>query len=226
VALASQSSRRRRLTLMDSGSQLPAEDERTDAELLSAHVAGDTDAFNRLVARHRDRLWAVALRTTGDPEDAADGLQEALLSAFRNAASFRGDAAVTTRLHRVVVNASLDRLRRKAARPAVPLPDQESDPGHRMLADPRDPLGARELRIEIEKALAELPIDQRAAIVLVDIEGYSVEDAARVLECPTGTVKSRCARGRAKLAARLADVRNPDAAIAVRYTANQGGDSA
>ena len=85
---------------------------RTDQELLSAHVQGDPEAFNELVRRHRDRLWAVALRTTGDPEEAADALQDGLISAFRNAAGFRGDSAVTTWLHRVVVNASLDRLRR------------------------------------------------------------------------------------------------------------------
>ena len=94
----------------------------TDAELLAAHVAGDPQAFNDLVIRHRDRLWAVALRTTGDAEEAADALQDGLISAFRNAASFRGEAAVTTWLHRVVVNASLDRLRRRKVRPTVPLP--------------------------------------------------------------------------------------------------------
>lgn len=198
----------------------------TDAELLAAHVAGDPEAFGQLVARHRDRLWAVALRTTCDPEDAADGLQEAMISAFRNAASFRGDAAVTTWLHRIVVNACLDRLRRKAARPAISLPDQEGDAGHNVLADPRDPLGARELRIEIERALGELSPDQRAAIVLVDIEGYSIEDAAQVLECPAGTVKSRCARGRAKLAERLVSVRNPDGPTTVRYTSGEGGEGA
>ncbi len=198
----------------------------TDAELLAAHVAGDTEAFGALVARHRDRLWAVALRTTGDPEDAADGLQEAFISAFRNAASFRGDSAVTTWLHRVVVNACLDRLRRRAARPAVALPDSDSDGGGNMLADPSDPLGARELRIEIDRALAELSPDQRAAIVLVDVEGYPIEDAARILDCPAGTVKSRCARGRAKLAIRLGSVRNPDGPTTVRYTSVEGGEGA
>ena len=76
-----------------------------------------------LFARHRDRLWAVALRTTGHPEDAADALQDALISAFRRADTFRGDAAVTTWLHRIVVNACLDRLRRRQVRAADPLPD-------------------------------------------------------------------------------------------------------
>ncbi|MEI6620968.1 MAG: RNA polymerase sigma factor SigM [Actinomycetes bacterium] len=201
-------------------------DERTDHELMAAHIAGDPTAFEELVHRHRDRLWAVAIRTTGDPEEAADGLQEALLSAYRGAASFRGDSKVTTWLHRIVVNACLDRLRRRAARPSVPLPEQDSDFGSGVLADPIDRLGTRELRIEIERALAELPFDQRAAVVLVDVEGYSVEETAAMLGCPTGTVKSRCARGRAKLATRLAGVRNPDEGEGVRYKSRDGGEVA
>jgi RNA polymerase sigma-70 factor, ECF subfamily len=188
---------------------------RSDAELLAAHVAGDADAFSVIVSRHRDRLWAVAMRTTGDPEEAADALQDALISAFRRADSFRGESQVTTWLHRIVVNASLDRLRRRAARPAVPLPEEEGDglrPSDRAaLADRVDHLDRRETAMEIERALAALPPDQRAAIVLVDVEGWPVEDAARMLNCPVGTVKSRCFRGRAKLAQRLGHLRNPDA---------------
>ena len=100
-----------------------AADERSDADLLAAHVAGDHDAFGELFARHRDRLWAVALRTMGNPEDAADGLQDGLVAAYRRAGSFRGEAAVTTWLHRVVVNACLDRIRAAKVRRAEALPD-------------------------------------------------------------------------------------------------------
>ena len=96
---------------------------RSDAELLAAHVAGDAEAFGVLFSRHRDRLWAVALRTMGNPEDAADGLQDGMIAAFRRAGSFRGEAAVTTWLHRVVVNACLDRIRASRVRAADPLPD-------------------------------------------------------------------------------------------------------
>ena len=88
----------------------------SDDELLRRHVAGDAEAFGTLFARHKDRLWAVALRTVCDPEDAADALQEAMISAFRRAADFRGDSAVTTWLHRIVVNAAVDRLRRRSTR--------------------------------------------------------------------------------------------------------------
>jgi RNA polymerase sigma-70 factor (ECF subfamily) len=169
-----------------------------DRALLAAHVSGDPDAFAQLVRRHRDRLWSVALRTTGDREDASDALQEALISAYRGAASYRGEAAVTTWLHRIVVNASLDALRRRASRPSVPLSDEDT-----RLADPADPLGDRETSLVVAEALDRLPPDQRAAIVLVDLQGHSVEEAARILDCATGTVKSRCSRGRARLAPRL-----------------------
>ncbi len=187
--------------------------ERSDAELLAAHVAGDPDAFGELFARHRDRLWAVAVRTMGNHEDAADALQEGLIAAFRRAASFRGEAQVTTWLHRVVVNACLDRLRAQKVRAADPLPDDlEERSGRGALvtagpADPADEAQRSDVRRAVLAALAELPVDQRAALVLVDMEGYPVAEVALMLDCPVGTVKSRCARGRARLAPLLAALR-------------------
>lgn len=200
---------------------LPA-DEPSDVELMRAHVAGDPHAFGQIVGRHRDRLWAVALRTTQDPEEASDALQDALISAFRRADQFREESAVTTWLHRIVVNASLDRMRRRAVRPAQPLPDDlDSLPGV-VIRDPHDAMDRRETQLLITQALAELPDDQREAILLVDIEGWSVEEAAAMLGCPTGTVKSRCFRGRAKLAKRLSFLRNLDEPDAV--TTTEGGE--
>ncbi len=181
--------------------------ERSDLELLRAHVAGDPAAFEEIVRRHRDRLWAVALRTMREPEEAADALQDALISAYRAAGSFRGDSAVTTWLHRIVVNACLDRIRRRQVRSTVPLP--EEGPGEP--ADVRDRVAERDTAMVIEAALGQLPAEQRAAIVLVDIEGYSVADTAAMLDVAEGTVKSRCARGRARLAILLGQLRNPDA---------------
>ena len=175
----------------------PAPDDRA---LLRAHVDGDRDAFTQLVKRHRDRLWAVALRTIGDREDAADALQEALISAYRSAHRFRGDSAVTTWLHRIVVNACLDRVRRRNVRPTVPLPENEPMPVAPVDSD---------TALDVRAALAQLPVEQRAALVLVDVQGYSVAEAAAILDVAEGTVKSRCARGRARLAALLGYLRNP-----------------
>jgi RNA polymerase sigma-70 factor, ECF subfamily len=184
---------------------------RSDVELLRAHAAGDPRAFEEIVRRHRDRLWAVALRTMREPEEAADALQDALISAYRAAGSFRGDSAVTTWLHRIVVNACLDRIRRRQVRSTVPLP--EEGPGEP--ADSRDRMAERDTAMAVEEALGTLAVEQRAAITLVDIEGYSVADTAAMLGVAEGTVKSRCARGRAKLAIQLGHLRNPDAPPAV-----------
>jgi RNA polymerase sigma-70 factor (ECF subfamily) len=204
-------------------------DGRDDRALLHAHLQGDPEAFGRLFGRHRDRLWAVALRTTGDPEEAADALQDAMVSAFRRAESYRGDAAVTTWLHRVVVNACLDRMRRRKVRAAEALPDdleERSDRGALVTstadgpgaADPADIVLDQERRALVLAALAALPPEQRAALVLVDMEGYSVDEAAQILDCAPGTVKSRCSRGRARLVPLLEQVRarNPSATSRVQ----------
>ena len=168
--------------------------ERDDRELMRQHLAGDPDAFGELFRRHRDRMWAVALRTTRNPELAADCVQDAFISAFRRAGSYRGDAAVTTWLHRIVVNACLDRLRRD--KPTSPLPERE-------LADTRDAHASVDVRLDVREALERLPEGQRLALVLVDMHGLSVLEAAMVLEVAEGTVKSRCSRGREAMAAML-----------------------
>ncbi len=173
-------------------------DSASDLELLKAHVDGDPKAFATLVARHQDRMWAIALRTMRNPEDAADALQDAYIAAFRRAGSFRGESKVTTWLHRVVVNACLDRLRSQKVRAADPLPE-DLDRSLELAIEVGDPLEEREERDRIAAAMAVLNPDQRAALVLVDMEGYSVEEAAAILGCAVGTVKSRCARGRARL---------------------------
>ncbi|HWF79406.1 MAG TPA: RNA polymerase sigma factor SigM [Streptosporangiaceae bacterium] len=184
---------------------------RSDAELLARHVDGDAEAFGELFSRHKDRLWAVAIRTLSDPDDAADALQDAMISAFRRADSFRGDSAVTTWLHRIVVNACLDKMRRRSARPEVSGGDDRlldaiavADPG-------LDPAVGSDMSLEVASALRQLPRDQRMALVLVDMLDYPVAEAAELLGVAQGTVKSRCARGRARLLPRLAHLRQPGA---------------
>lgn len=169
--------------------------QQTDAELLAAHVAGDPAAFEHLFRRHHRRLYRLARATSRTAEDAADSLQEAMLSAHRGAANFRNDAAVTSWLYRIVVNACLDRLRRSKSHTQIELEDEVytlEDPSHDV-----------DTAIVIEKALLRLPAEQRAAVIAVDMQGYSVADAAELLGVPEGTVKSRCARARARLAVAL-----------------------
>jgi RNA polymerase sigma-70 factor, ECF subfamily len=191
-----------------SAGQLP------DAELLRRHVDGDAEAFGELFRRHRDRLWAVAMRTLGDQDEAADALQDAMVSAFRRAGDFRGDSAVTTWLHRIVVNACLDRLRRRAARPAALTGDDEAiDALASASAASVEDLGsATATRMDVDAALQTLPPPQRAALVLVDMLGFSVIDAAAILGISPGTVKSRCARSRARLLPYLEHLRGNQSA--------------
>ncbi|MFF9008478.1 RNA polymerase sigma factor SigM [Streptomyces goshikiensis] len=181
---------------------------RSDQELLALHAAGDPDAFSELVRRHRDRLWAVALRTLGDREEAADAVQDALVSAYRAAHTFRGESAVTTWLHRITVNACLDRARKAASRKTSPLDDTER---LERLLEPHEsaeaPAERQDLHRQLLAALATLPAEQRAVLVLVDMQGYPVAEAARILDVPAGTVKSRCARGRSKLLPMLTHLR-------------------
>jgi RNA polymerase sigma-70 factor (ECF subfamily) len=191
----------------------------SDTDLLRLHVAGDPDAFGMLFLRHKDRLWAVALRTAADPEDAADALQEAMVSAFRRAGDFRGDSAVTTWLHRIVVNAAVDRIRRRPAQ-ALSWSGEPADldalavhaatdngPRSSVAAATIDPMDSTEVRLDVDAALRRLPEPQRIALVLVDMLGYPVAEAAVMLGVSTGTIKSRCARGRVRLLPFLSHLR-------------------
>jgi RNA polymerase sigma-70 factor (ECF subfamily) len=168
---------------------------RSDAQLLADHVAGDRYAFEELFVRHQRQLERLARITSTNREDAADALQDAMLSAHRKAASFRFDSAVSSWLYRIVVNACLDRLRTNRNHATSALPDELGPIG--------DPTARVDTAIVVERALLRLPIDQRAAIVAVDMQGYSVAETARMLGVAEGTVKSRCSRGRAKLAETL-----------------------
>jgi RNA polymerase sigma-70 factor (ECF subfamily) len=130
------------------------------------------------------------------------------VSAYRAAHTFRGQSAVTTWLHRITVNACLDRARKAASRKTAPVDDTER---LEQLLDPHEsasaPAERNDLHRQLLKALSALPHDQRAALVLVDMQGYPVAEAARILDVPIGTVKSRCARGRARLLPLLSHLR-------------------
>ncbi|WP_377639392.1 RNA polymerase sigma factor SigM [Oryzobacter terrae] len=173
--------------------------ELSDRDLMARHVAGDGGvAFGELFRRHRDRMYAVALRTTSNRELAADAVQEAFISAFRRADAYRGEAAVTTWLHRIVVNACLDRIRREKVTVR-----RAGDVAELDLPDRHDHHASVEARLDVREALARIPEGQRLALVLVDMHGLSVAEAASVLGVAEGTVKSRCFRGREALAVLL-----------------------
>lgn len=170
-----------------------ADHARADADLLAAHAAGDPDAFAVLFHRYHAPLTRFARRHCRSPEDAADAVQEAMLAVHRGAPGFRSHATVSTWLFRIVSHKCIDLRRRDLRRLTV-------DPAEVPVIDPTEAIPTAHL---VHLALGLVPVDQRAAVVLVDMLGYPVADAARLLEIPTNTVKSRCARGRAKLSALL-----------------------
>jgi RNA polymerase sigma-70 factor (ECF subfamily) len=179
----------------------------SDDDLLRRYVEGDPGAFGALFRRHRDRLWAVAIRTLREPEEAADALQDAMVSALRRAGTFRGDSAVMTWLYRIVVNACLDRMRWRAARPASGGHDDDALDTLAGRGRMSDSAGTTDTALDVRAALRRLVPEQHAALVLVDMLDYPIADAAEMLGVSEGAVKSRAARGRARLLPMLAHLR-------------------
>lgn len=177
-----------------------------DEELLRRAAAGDQGAFSNLVRRHEDRVFGIAIRMTGDRADALDAAQDTFVAVFRQAETFRGDAAFTTWLYRVAVNATRDllRKRRRLPEPAAELPEREA-PG-------TSAEEAVNLRLDLAEALAKLPDEYREAVLLHDLGAVPYEEIAKITGAALGTVKSRISRGRRRLAALLAqagDVEQP-----------------
>lgn len=173
-----------------------------DERLAALARDGDRRALEVLLHRHADLVHAVCRRIVLDPDDALDATQEALVSIARSIGRFDGRARFTTWCYRIATNAALDEVRRARRRP-VPV---ESPPGR--LAAP-DPVSAVDDRVALDAALAELPPDFRAAVVLRDLCDLDYAEIARVLGIPPGTVRSRIARGRAALAVALGEPAPP-----------------
>jgi len=170
-----------------------------DVDLIARYLKGDTGAFDELMRAHEDRVFGICLRMLRDREAALDVTQETFLTVFRKADRYRAEAAFSTWLYRVTVNACYDYLRRTKRRQASALPEGY-DP-----ADPStdDRFESVEVRPDIEAALAQIPAEFRSAVVLVDLQGLAIDQAAEILGVPPGTVKSRVYRGRRQLAAIL-----------------------
>ncbi len=181
--------------------------QRRDLILLERARDGDLGAFNDLVTLYQDQLFALVVRMVPDRDQASDCVQEAFFSAFRNLTTFRG-GSVKSWLNRICVNAAMDIQRARKRRPVQPYPELDDDtwqPPAGIEADPeRIALGSERTRV-LGAALAEITDDQRAAIVLYDIEGYDYAEIAEMTGVSLGTVKSRIHRGRLALRALLDD---------------------
>ncbi|NHZ71098.1 MAG: sigma-70 family RNA polymerase sigma factor [Proteobacteria bacterium] len=177
-----------------------------DIELIDRYLSGDIDAFNELMAAHEDRVFAVCLRMLRNREAALDATQDTFLTVFRKADRFKAQAAFSTWLYRVAVNTCYDHLRRQKRKQADRLPETHDTP------DPgtEDLLRAVDVRSDIEEALLGLTPEFRAAVVLVDLQGMSLEQASDTLEVPIGTIKSRLFRARKQLSQSLGNLRPPN----------------
>jgi len=181
--------------------------QRRDLILLERAQGGDLDAFNDLVTCYQDRLFALVVRMVPDRDQAADAVQEAFLHAFRHLESFRG-GLVRSWLNRIAINAAMDTQRFRRRRPAEPYPELEDDTWQPPAAPSADPVTASlasERHRALQAALAGITDDQRAAIVLYDVEGYDYGEIATLTGVSLGTVKSRIHRGRLALRDLLAD---------------------
>jgi RNA polymerase sigma-70 factor (ECF subfamily) len=181
---------------------------RTDEELVARATAGDADSFNQLVMRWERPIYALAYRTLGREEDARDVVQEAFLRAYRGLRGFKGEAKFSSWLYRITLNLCRDWIRRERRAPVVQVPDG-ADPID--LADTQAAPGdsveelvsRREMSRAVAKAMAELPEDQRTAILLKEYHGLTFQEIADMLDCPLSTVKTRLYQGLSVLRRRL-----------------------
>ncbi|MDF0529416.1 RNA polymerase sigma factor SigM [Tsukamurella sp. 8F] len=171
----------------------------TDEQLVAGTVAGHREAFGELYRRHQRHLWATAVSTVRSIDDAQDCLQDAMLRAFVLCGEFRGDCHVASWLHRIVVNACVDRARRNRIRVTFPMPDDVSGLG----SDDGRAIEMVDARVTTWGVLSRLPEEQLQAVLAVDMYDLSIEAAADALGVAPGTIKSRRARARAKLARSL-----------------------
>jgi RNA polymerase sigma-70 factor (ECF subfamily) len=181
--------------------------QRRDLILVERAQAGDLAAFNDLVECYQDQLYGLVARMVPDPDQAADVVQEAFFSAYRNLAGFRG-GIVRSWLSRIAVNAAMDLQRARKRRPVQPYPELEDDswqPPAGEDADPERQVVTAERVNALNAALAAIGDDQRAAIVLFDVEGFDYAEIAEMTGVSLGTVKSRIHRGRLALRRGLED---------------------
>jgi RNA polymerase sigma-70 factor, ECF subfamily len=181
--------------------------QRRDLILIERAREGDLDAFNDLVTLYQDSLFALVVRMVPDRDQAADAVQEAFFSAYRNLSSFRG-GSVKSWLNRICVNAAMDTQRARKRRPVQPYPEFEDESWQPRAGDEVDPeriaFHAERSRV-LATALSHITNDQRTAIVLYDVEGYDYAEIAEMTGVSLGTVKSRIHRGRLSLRDILVD---------------------
>jgi RNA polymerase sigma-70 factor (ECF subfamily) len=186
-------------------------DVRSDEELMHAYLDGEKNAIALLLMRRRDWMWSVARKTVRDSTIAEDAVQEAMTAVFRKAHTFRGESKVSTWMYMIVQNACIDLLRKESVRPQLSESDESTIVESATFADQSD------TKIVMAQALATLPDDQRIALTMTIMEGYSIDEVAQIAGVAPGTIKSRCSRGKEALATHLAgrDIGNQNVRLSV-----------
>jgi len=176
-----------------------------DEELVKRCASGDREAFNDLVIKYQKKIFGVAYRFVGDPEEANDLAQEIFTAAYQNLKSFRGDSKFSTWLFQIATNRGKNRfkyLKRRGffTNKGSSETDDEGDQSHRawpdQTANPEELLSGNQIRKAVREAIDELEPDHREIVILRDIEGLSYDEIARILDLPEGTTKSRLHRAR------------------------------
>lgn len=178
-----------------------SEQRTVDIRVLRARQ-GDAAAFEELVREHERKIYNLCFNTMGSAEDAADMAQETLLKAWRALERFDGRSGLGTWLYRIAVNTCLDELRRRKNRTAISM-QSLAEKGWEPEDDSGDFVERSIQREEVRHALQELPEEYRTVLILRDIQGFSYEEIASILECPVGTVRSRLNRARGNIAKKL-----------------------
>ena len=168
----------------------------TDEQLVERALAGDSDAFGEVVRRWERKIYALAYGITGSVEDARDAAQETFISAYRNLQGFRGEAKVSSWLHRIAVNHCITRKRRARVRAEIGIEDEVEAAGERFLStsereSPARAAEAKERTEAVRRAVAALPPELREVVVLKEVEDLTFQEIADALQIPLSTVKSR-----------------------------------
>jgi RNA polymerase sigma-70 factor, ECF subfamily len=185
-----------------------------DAALVKAAQKGDTDAFEELVARHRDKIYARAFSMVRNEDEAIDLSQEAWVKGWQRLAQFQGDSSFATWMTRITINLCLDELRKQKRRRTESIEEMDDETGGverqmpAITVNPTERLERGELRQRIEKGLEQLSHEHRTVLVLHEFEEMEYKEIAKMMECSIGTVMSRLFYARRKLAAILADLKN------------------
>lgn len=177
-----------------------------ERELIRRAQGGDVAAFEQLINEHQKRIFSIAYRVAGNPDDAADMAQEVLVKIFKNINKFKGDSKFSTWIYRVATNTCLDELKRLKRHKAYSL-DQELETEDGAVSvdvedtapTPEQSAERKAIRSAVNSAIAKLGEEHKKVIILRDIQGFSYEEIAKMLNCSDGTVKSRISRARAQL---------------------------